>query len=117
MVRIAIPDAEFPDEERPTLPGWEALISDYFTPDNAAATYSYDFGDGWMHAVTLREILDRDPRMAYPRCTGGGRACPPEDCGGPWGYPDFLQAISDPDHEEHESMLEWTGGGRSRCWA
>ena len=40
----------------------------------------------------------------------GERACPPEDCGGVWGYGDFLEAIRNPKHEEHESMLEWIGG-------
>ena len=109
-VRIGIPDEDSLDEERPTLPGWEARISEYFTPENAAATYTYDFGDDWIHAITLRETLDREPRTAYPRCTGGAKACPPEDCGGPWGYQDFLEAINDPAHEEHVRMLEWIGG-------
>ena len=36
--------------------------------------------------------------------------CPPEDWGGVWGYADFLEAIQQPDHPEHESMLEWVGG-------
>jgi hypothetical protein len=40
----------------------------------------------------------------------GKRACPPEDCGGPWGYEEFLAAIANPDHEEHEEWLEWAGG-------
>ena len=48
--------------------------------------------------------------MKYPRCTKGSRACPPEDCGGPWGYGDFLEAIQTPGHESHEEMLEWVGG-------
>jgi Plasmid pRiA4b ORF-3-like protein len=46
----------------------------------------------------------------YPRCIAGKRACPPEDCGGPWGYGDFLEAIQNPNHEQHEKMLEWSGG-------
>lgn len=40
-------------------------------------------------------------------CLEGKRACPPEDCGGPWGYVDYLAAIADADHEQHEEMLEW----------
>ena len=45
-----------------------------------------------------------------PCCTAGKRACPPEDCGGVWGYADFLDAIGDPEHPEHEEMLDWLGG-------
>jgi len=63
-----------------------------------------------MHRVTLKEIVDSDPSATYPRCTAGKRACPPEDCGGPWGYGLFLDANLNPGHEEHESMLEWVGG-------
>lgn len=51
-----------------------------------------------------------DPKLKYPVCLEGERACPPEDCGGVWGYDDLLEAIRNPKHEEHESMLEWIGG-------
>lgn len=85
-------------------------ISDYFSPENAAASYTYDFGDSWVHTVTLKEVVERDPDMSYPRCAGGQRACPPEDCGGPWGYQEFLEAIRNPHHDEHHRMLEWAGG-------
>ncbi len=72
--------------------------------------YVYDFGDYWRHKVTVEKILPAGPGATWPACIGGRRACPPEDCGGPWGYQSFLEAISDPDHEEHERMLEWVGG-------
>jgi len=48
--------------------------------------------------------------VQYPRCVTGKRAGPPEDCGGPWGYGDFVDAITDPNHPEHEERLEWVGG-------
>lgn len=107
--RIGIPDEDFLDEEQ-TLAGWEVKISDYFSPENATASYTYDFGDGWVHTVTVKEVVERDPDSSYPRCAGGQRACPPEDCGGPWGYQEFLEAIRNADHEEHHRMLEWAGG-------
>src|SRR5919108_5111185 len=47
---------------------------------------------------------------ATPVCLTGKRACPPEDCGGIWGYAGFLEAMHDPQHPEHEEMLEWAGG-------
>ena len=55
-------------------------------------------------------MLDAEPGVRYPRCIAGKRACPPEDCGGPWGYGDFLEAIRNPRHERHGELLEWVGG-------
>ena len=54
--------------------------------------------------------MEPEPKVRYPRCVEGERACPPEDCGGVWGYAEFLEAIADPKHESHEDMLEWVGG-------
>jgi len=42
-----------------------------------------------------------------PVCLDGGRACPPEDCGGPSGYTDLLEAMNDPNHEKHLEMKQW----------
>jgi hypothetical protein len=58
----------------------------------------------------LEKILQPDCGVRYPRCIDGARACPPEDCGGTGGYENFLQAIFDPDHEEHDEYIEWIGG-------
>jgi hypothetical protein len=73
-------------------------------------TYTYDFGDNWEHLIEVEKTLEAEPGVRYPRCIDGKRACPPEDCGGPWGYADFLKAIQDPMHPEHEEMVEWVGG-------
>jgi len=75
-----------------------------------AFTYLYDYGDGWEHRVTVEKILPPDPGLKSPQCLDGAHACPPEDVGGPPGYVEFLEAINDPKHEEHDSMLEWCGG-------
>jgi len=72
--------------------------------------YDYDFGDGWEHQILVEKILPPDPEMKHPLCLAGKGACPPEDVGGVWGYADFPAAISDPEHEEHDSLLEWVGG-------
>jgi hypothetical protein len=72
--------------------------------------YEYDFGDSWLHQVLVEKILPPEPGQAYPVCVKGRRACPPEDVGGIWGYYSFLEAIQDPNHEEHEEYLEWVGG-------
>jgi len=72
--------------------------------------YEYDFGDSWEHSILVEKILQPETGVNYPICLDGKRACPPEDCGGIWGYGDLLEAIQDPAHPEHEEMLEWLGG-------
>ena len=71
--------------------------------------YEYDFGDDWQHDILVEKILPVEPDVKYPRFITGKRACPPEDCGGAWGYASLLEAIADPEHEEHTESLEWFG--------
>ena len=71
--------------------------------------YTYDFGDDWQHALLVEAVTSPEPGIAYPRCLAGRRACPPEDCGGIWGYDYLLEILTDPDHEEHQERLEWLG--------
>ncbi|NJL46369.1 MAG: plasmid pRiA4b ORF-3 family protein [Leptolyngbyaceae cyanobacterium SM2_5_2] len=73
-------------------------------------SYLYDFGDSWEHEILVEKVLPADPEASYPVCIKAKRACPPEDCGGVWGYQNFLDAIRSVDHPEHEEMLEWVGG-------
>lgn len=84
-------------------------IKDYFSK-GSKATYTYDLGDDWVHEVKVKDIFPSEKGVKYPRCIDGKRACPPEDCGGICGYEEFLEAISDPNNEEHDEMLEWVGG-------
>jgi hypothetical protein len=72
--------------------------------------YEYDFGDSWQHTLLVEEIAEPEPGQRVPACIEGKRACPPEDVGGVWGYGEFLEAIGDPGHAEHDSYLEWIGG-------
>lgn len=72
--------------------------------------YSYDFGDNWRHQVVIEKRLAPNPELIYPVCIAGERSAPPEDVGGAGGYADFLEAIADPDHEDHDANLEWMGG-------
>ncbi len=78
--------------------------------EKAKFHYIYDFGDSWEHSILVEKVLPREPAVSYPLCVKGKRACPPEDCGGPWGYAEFLEAIQDPEHPEHESFVEWIEG-------
>ncbi|MBM3790946.1 MAG: plasmid pRiA4b ORF-3 family protein, partial [Acidobacteria bacterium] len=107
--QVGIPYDSFEDDEQ-FLPGWEVPIVQYFRAPGDRADYEYDFGDGWDHEVVLEEIASRIPRKRYPICLDGARACPPEDCGGVYGYKEMLAVLGDPAHEEHDSMVEWVGG-------
>jgi hypothetical protein len=71
--------------------------------------YEYDFGDGWVHDVLFEGVQEPEPRESYPLCADGARACPPDDVGGVWGYADFIEAITDPEHENHKEMRRWIG--------
>lgn len=71
--------------------------------------YEYDFGDGWEHEVVFEGCLRAEEGQRYPLCVEGERACPPEDVGGVWGYAEFLEALANPKHEQHEDYMEWAG--------
>lgn len=69
--------------------------------------YLYDFGDHWDHRLTFEGAIPSEPGATYPRCLEGKRACPPEDCGGPPGFADLLEALANPKHTERQRYLEW----------
>ena len=70
------------------------------------ARYEYDFGDGWLHTLEVNAIETTDGLAGV---LGGENACPPEDCGGPYGYQEFLAAQDNPDHEMYENFRDWLG--------
>ncbi|HYZ54697.1 MAG TPA: plasmid pRiA4b ORF-3 family protein [Streptosporangiaceae bacterium] len=84
-------------------------VADLLSGPGGTVTYTYDFGDDWEHGILLEKILPAGPGAAYPVCVAGKGACPPEDCGGAWGYAELKKILADPDHEQHEEMLEWLG--------
>jgi len=88
----------------------KTLLSDVAPRAGKVLIYEYDFGDSWTHRVKVEKILKQEPSIGSAvKCIDGARACPPEDCGGVWGYEDLLQALKDPKHKGHESTLEWLG--------
>ncbi|MGH3262779.1 MAG: plasmid pRiA4b ORF-3 family protein, partial [Trebonia sp.] len=72
-------------------------------------TYTYDFGDGWEHEIRVERVLEPAGVARRPRCVGGRRAAPPDDCGGIWGYAELAEILADPAHPEHEDRLDWLG--------
>ncbi|MCK5478748.1 MAG: plasmid pRiA4b ORF-3 family protein [Methylococcales bacterium] len=89
----------------------EYKLNQLLKSEKDTINYEYDFGDGWEHKVILEKILPFNTDNKLPCCTSGKRSCPPEDCGGIWGYQDLIDTLNDSEHPEHESMLEWLGGG------
>jgi Plasmid pRiA4b ORF-3-like protein len=71
--------------------------------------YTYDFGDDWQHEITIEDLLDANPDTHYPVLVAAKGACPPEDCGGPWGYAELKETLANPSHEQHQDMLDWLG--------
>jgi len=78
-----------------------------FDGEKSKFTYTYDFGDDWEHEILLEKELPYSSDIKYPRCITGKRACPPEDCGGPWGYAELLEIMANPSHPEYEERMEW----------
>lgn len=72
--------------------------------------YAYDFGDAWEHQVVIENVRAIDSEQQYPSVMAGKRACPPEDCGGVYGYYRLLEILADPNDEEHAELTEWVGG-------
>jgi hypothetical protein len=72
-------------------------------------TYTYDFGDDWEHTVAIEKAQPAVDGEAYPRCVAGKGACPPEDCGGPWGYQHLLEVLADHTHPEYADQRTWVG--------
>jgi len=105
--RFGIPDPEF---------DWEPIRSEKRIQLKTALagmnrfTYIYDFGDQWEHRIKVEKQLLGDPELSHrAMCLAGANAAPPEDVGGAPGYEDFVTAMADPNHPEHQAMCEWYG--------
>jgi hypothetical protein len=114
-----IKNQTFYTERMPGDDTWEEMnnvdyekikISDLLKKEKEKIVYEYDFGDGWEHDVLLEKILPVDEKLKYPVCLAGKMNCPPEDCGGVWGYSELLEILKHPKHEEYDSYIEWLGG-------
>ena len=96
--------------EEPDRDEAKATLEQVAPDPGAQFGYEYDFGDSWEHEITVEKILPPDAAAAtVALCLDGARACPPEDCGGVWGYADLLKILKNRKHPEHGSMTEWLG--------
>ena len=85
-------------------------LSSVLRRPGAKLVYTYDFGDNWEHSIVLEKLLPLLPDMTCPICIDGSLACPPDDCGGIPGFYELLDALADPNHEQHQEMRDWIGG-------
>jgi hypothetical protein len=99
---LADPELGHRDERRATL-------GRLLKREGEQIRYTYDFGDDWEHEIVVEKVLPAEPGVRYPICVAGKGACPPEDCGGVWGYEHLREVLADPADEEHGEMLEWLG--------
>ncbi len=90
------------DENRLTL-------NSLLRSDVVRFAYTYDFGDCWEHTIAFEKSEPAVEGNAYPVCTAGKRNCPPEDCGGIWGYQELLSILADPTHPERAEHVEQIG--------
>lgn len=100
-----IADPSEDDMDVPDLNAKKTKLNQVFTTEKQKFNYLYDFGDDWAHQIVLEKILPDE--IKRPVCLAGKGTCPPEDCGGPWGYENLKAILADPKHEEYEDMKEW----------
>ncbi|MDR3186957.1 MAG: plasmid pRiA4b ORF-3 family protein [Holosporaceae bacterium] len=98
----------YPEDDWESEDENKVLLHQYL-PDAKHVIYEYDFGDSWEHEIKLEKIIESEDKVSYPRCTGGEMACPPEDCGGLYGYYGMLETVNGPDCEEKKEVLDWLG--------
>ncbi len=105
----SVPDPEDDLYERRVIDESRVQLREVVPRVGTPFEYLYDFGDSARHDLLLEALVLPDPGALYPRCLAGERKAPPEDVGGSSGYADYLEAMADPQHEEHENMLQWRG--------
>ncbi|MCD6532904.1 MAG: plasmid pRiA4b ORF-3 family protein [Deltaproteobacteria bacterium] len=99
---------EFPESKEDGLVCGRYRLGDLIKQKGRTFAYLYDFGDNWEHELIIEDSRYFDPELRSDiACLDGARACPPEDVGGVPGYYEFCKALKDPNHEEHESFVEW----------
>lgn len=102
-IEIGIPE----DDEY--LKSTKVKLAAYFIKEKDKATYTYDFGDYWVHQLVLEKILPKAVEQEYPLCLAGKMACPPDDCGGLREYYHMLEVLKDPQDDEYEDTRDWVG--------
>jgi hypothetical protein len=98
-----------PDWDDESYDETQVFLSQLIADGCEKLRYWYDFGDDWWHTIKIEKTFQPKPTDKFPICVKGVGACPPEDCGGIWGYYEFLDAVGDPKHKRHDEFVEWAG--------
>ena len=108
-VELPIRERVWVPDEIPALDARRFTLSRAVREGGGGMFYTYDFGDDWVHRIDFVEVFRVQDPQSLPAFIEGKWAAPPEDCGGPYGFMDFKEAMADPAHEEHEHLREWYG--------
>ena len=101
----SVPDPDDEMHERKVIDESRAKLCDVVPRVGTQFVYAYDFGDDWQHDLVVEKILPPADGVVYPVCKAGKRNCPPEDCGGPYGYYDLLNTFPDSEDPEYLGMI------------
>lgn len=104
--RIGIPEHQL-SSRSDIRPSWLVPVSTVLTSRATQIRYLYDFGDNWEHTIEFEKEPACESSTPLPACISGQRMCPPEDCGGPPGFQHLIEVMGDPEHADHQMMLDW----------
>ena len=86
-------------------------LGNVFQEKGDRIVFEYDFGNSWYHDIWLKGVRDyEEDEQPKARLLKGKGACPPEDCGGVWGYANLLElAAKKRKSADEKERLEWYG--------
>lgn len=112
-IEQAIDDYGYKSEEA-DMDSRKTKLSKFLGTAGVKFSYTYDFGDDWEHTILVKAV--KQGKINHAELIGGKGKCPPDDCGGVWGYKDLLDTISNPKHPDYASMREWLGLENGETW-
>lgn len=113
VIGLVFPDP-MDETEMDTVDAAQLQLQEIFQTPLQRYSYTYDFGDDWTHRLTLEQITPE--KLLRAQCLEGAGACPPEDCGGAWGYENLKNILADPKHPEYREYRRWLGLRRNEQW-
>lgn len=87
----------------------KCTVGDLLIEKGKRVLFEYDFGDSWEHDLWFKGEREYAPgEKTSIKYVKGQGACPPEDCGGIWGYEDLLELRKKKKlTKEEREELEW----------